>query len=201
MFTDSVDQAFGQGTDRMASLCSTVSEAGKLKGWELDYRKAHSFICLAVVGCWLGKLQFLSTCVCPCDLSKWTNLGFFRRCLGSSEYACQKESQKERYSSYYIALEIPEQHFYPSLLIKDKKSHVHLGSGEKNGLYLLMGRSKVLEEHVESEICLRTFLEIQFTTIISLNLINNYTYMHLIYMPVIPSTLQILIYLVHNSLT
>lgn len=49
MFTDSVDQAFGQGTERMASLCSTVSEAGKLKGWELDYRKVHSFICLAVV--------------------------------------------------------------------------------------------------------------------------------------------------------
>lgn len=36
MLTDSVDQEFGQHTVGIAHLCSTVSEAGKREGWELE---------------------------------------------------------------------------------------------------------------------------------------------------------------------
>ena len=45
MLTDFVDKKLGLGTARTASHCSTVPEAGTLKGWEMGYLKIiHSYI-------------------------------------------------------------------------------------------------------------------------------------------------------------
>lgn len=52
MLTDSVDQESGQDTAGMASFCSTVSEAGRLKGWELESFEG-SFIHMSGSCCWL----------------------------------------------------------------------------------------------------------------------------------------------------
>lgn len=89
MLTDSVDQKSGQDTAGMASFCSTVSKAGKLKGWELESFEG-SFIHVSGSCCWLlaRRFQFLSTRISPNDLV-WASLsglsGFPRACIPKRE--------------------------------------------------------------------------------------------------------------------
>lgn len=103
---DSVDQEFGQATAGMASLCSTMSEAGKLKGWELESSEG-SFIMAVVAGYWLRRLPSFPhgslLVISPNRLFELPYVGY----LGLLEHAFQKERARLKLHPFSdISLEI-----------------------------------------------------------------------------------------------
>ena len=117
------------------SFCSATSEAGKLKTGNWNHLKT-SFTLTVVAVCWLGRLQFLSIWVSPCDISKWTNLCFLEWANRVPQSMHSKKTEPGwSYPLYDIALETTEHHFF-FLLWWSEQAQVLQVQGEKKRLLM-----------------------------------------------------------------
>lgn len=107
----------------------------KTQNWELESSE-DSFTLAVVAVRWLGRLQFLSIWVSPCDISKWTGLCFLEWANRVPQSMHSKEREPGRSCPLYdIDLGTTERHFF-FLLWWSEQAQVHQVQGEKKRLLM-----------------------------------------------------------------
>lgn len=129
----------------------------KTQNWELESSE-DSFTLAVVAVRWLGRLQFLSIWVSPCDISKWTSLCFLEWATRVPQSMHSKEREPGRSCPLYDIAREPRNIISFSCFDGQNRHKSTKFKGRKKDFWWR----------------LRIFLELKFPVIISFYLFNNH---------------------------